>query len=323
MEDRAIWTKANRRTTVLRTSIRSINKDSHIRPPERLLTHPSEAELRRAIKNGDEIWRLEVHHRTGFDEESTFHMLFTTQEKAIVAQAAYPVGAEIELLTQFPPKVQEFNAHDLSFETSLSIMGRGEPPYFLIYRALEGAGVYGQNNRLTRRVLSWVGDSGKKDLEEEFGENWEAVAALEYCVRHFHPTSLANLAARVIVADFMAESNYDAGYASRELEVNFGGAEKIALQSVETRKMAGKGGAQASRKRRQSNLEALMQELEKLVGTVGLISEERILAQAFESVAEINPRMPKSKKTRDDYETALRSEEPFKTRYEAIFRRSA
>jgi hypothetical protein len=187
---------------------------------------------------------------------------------------------------------------------------------------LQGAGVHGKNNRLSERVIDWVGAVGKEALEAKYGENWTAIAALEYCAKHFHPTSLASLAARVLVADLIADSDYDAGYASKWLEVLFGGVERVALQSVEARRVAGEGGGRASRERRRANLELVMLEIEKLAQVVGLISEDRILAQAFESARELQPNMPKSSKTLEDYGTALRSEEPYKKRYEAVFRKS-
>lgn len=86
---------------------------------------------------------------------------------------------------------------------------------------------------------------------------------------------------------------------------------------------AGIAGGKASRKRRLANLKILIEEIEKLSGVVDLISEERIVAQAIESSQGREPYMPKSKKTLDEYGTALRSEEPFKTRYEAVFRKNA
>ena len=66
-----------------------------------------------------------------------------------------------------------------------------------------------------------------------------------------------------------------------------------------------------------------MNEIENLAGVVDLISEGRIVEQAFEAVQEREPNFPKTKKTLDDYGTALRSEEPFKSRYDAVFHKNA
>jgi hypothetical protein len=323
MEDKEFWTKANRSTTVQRTDITEIPHDSLNTPSEEFLTHPDDMEVRAAVLKGDPLWRLLVSYRTGFDQESSFGETFASKEQAISAEKKYAVGIEYDLLPFLRPTLKDFDAQNLSIETMLSIFGRGEPPYFLIDEALQGAGVFGETNRLSEHVISWVGPSGRSELEAEYGENWEFVAALEYCAKHYHPTSLATLAARALVGDSIAVGDYDLGYASRELVMSHGGAERIALQSVDVRKMAGEGGAKASRERKLANLLVLIEEIEKLADTVGLISEDRIVAQAFESGRDRQPNMPKSKRSLEDYGTALRSEEPFKTRYEAVFRRNA
>lgn len=95
--------------------------------------------------------------------------------------------------------------------------------------------------------------------------------------------------------------------------------EPAARSSIEARHKAGEAGARASRDRRLQNLELLMREIEQLSGAVGLISEERIIEQALETLAVRQKGFPKSHKTHADYGTALRSEEPFKSRYEAVF----
>lgn len=95
------------------------------------------------------------------------------------------------------------------------------------------------------------------------------------------------------------------------------------IQTEEVNKVRGQKGGEASRKRRKTNLEAMMREIEKLAGAAGLISEERIVEQAMEAARERETNFPKSRKTLDDYGTALRSEEPFKSRYEAVFRKNA
>jgi len=322
MENREFWTRANRKSKVTRTSIGVVPHGDLARPRASDLQQPSESELQQAVLNDAPIWRLSVFYRTGFGEEDRFGEMYASLGEAEEAQLRFPIGGEVDPFGFLRPKSREFDFNELSGETIISIYGRGRPPYFLIYEALQGAGVHGKNNRLSERVIDWVGAVGKEALEAKYGENWTAIAALEYCAKHFHPTSLASLAARVLVADLIADSDYDAGYASKWLEVLFGGVERVALQSVEARRVAGEGGGRASRERRRANLELVMLEIEKLAQVVGLISEDRILAQAFESARELQPNMPKSSKTLEDYGTALRSEEPYKKRYEAVFRKS-
>ncbi len=97
---------------------------------------------------------------------------------------------------------------------------------------------------------------------------------------------------------------------------------KIASTVSTIRKRAGEGGAGASRARRLRNLETLMEAIEAMANVAGIFSEDRIVAQAIETAQARETNMPKSKKTLDEYGTALRCEEPFKSRYEAVFRKN-
>ncbi|WP_170474683.1 hypothetical protein [Ruegeria arenilitoris] len=323
MEDHECWTKANRSSVVTRTEVSELPDGHPLRPKPEYLTHPSEAELQVAVSKGDTIWRLSVFYRTGFDEENSTNSLHLSQQAAIAAQKEYTVGQHFDPVPFLKPQSDSFDPNELSPETLISVMGRGEAPYSLVDKALEGADVYDQNHRLSEVVLTWLGKRGKASLEEEYGENWGAVAALEYCNKHFDPTSLATIAARVLVGEFVAKSDFDVGYASRELEVLYGGAEAIATSATQTRKRAGAGGGNTSRKRRLENLEAVMKEIEKLAGIVGLVREDRIVEQAFENAKASKSNFPKSKKSEEDYGVALRSDEPFKSRYDAVFRKDA
>ena len=325
MEDQEFWTKANRTTVVTRTEVLELPEGNSSWPEPEHLTHPSEAELRLAIAKGDTIWVLKVFYQTAQYEENCSREYFLSREAGILAGKAYTPGQEYDPFQYLNPSANGFDPDELSFATMVLKTGIGgkEAPYFLIYEALEGAGVYNQKWTLSELVITWLGERGEASIREKFGENWEAVAAFEYCNKHFHSTSLATLAARVLVGEFVANNSFDAGYASRELELLHGGVEDIAIRTMQTRKRAGVGGGKASSKKRLENLEIVIEEIEKLAGIVGQISEDRIVEQAFEIAKGRKPHFPKSRKTIEEYGTALRSQEPFKSRYEAVFRKNA
>ncbi len=326
MKDKEFWTQANRDTVITRVVVEELPDGSLKRPPARFLECPSETMLRRAVTSGDPIWVLQVFYQTGLAQEARFRKFFISSEEAYAESENFPVGKKIQTILGVPDERQAdetFNPNALSPETQLSVFGRGEPPYQLVFESLVGAGVFTASYDLTETVSSWLGTSGQSFLEKRFGENWKDVAVLEYCSKHFHPTSLANVAARVLVAESVARFKFDAGYASRELLELFDGAEKLALRSLNTKKKAGSSGGRASSARRLANLEILMQQIEQLSGAVGLISEERIVEQALEKSVAKQKGFPKSHKTHADYGTALRSEEPFKSRYEAVLKKNA
>lgn len=78
----------------------------------------------------------------------------------------------------------------------------------------------------------------------------------------------------------------------------------------------------ASAKKKRENIECLLVEIERLESHFPAISEQAIISQAWENACKKRP-MPKSKAAKDDYETTLRSEEPFKSRYFNVFRKNA
>lgn len=86
---------------------------------------------------------------------------------------------------------------------------------------------------------------------------------------------------------------------------------------------AGNSGGKASKTKRTARLEAYMVQVEILADLVGKIDESRILEQAWENACGLRTDMPKTPKIRFEYEVELRSIEPFKTRYEHVFRKNA
>lgn len=87
--------------------------------------------------------------------------------------------------------------------------------------------------------------------------------------------------------------------------------------------LAGSGGGRASQAKRTERLDAFMSQIEALADLAGKIDEDRILAQAWDNVCKRRNDMPKTPKVRFDYEVDLRSCEPFKARYDAVFRNNA
>ncbi|WP_283644284.1 hypothetical protein, partial [Marinovum algicola] len=235
------WTCANRKETVLAVRILELLDGDLMRPKIEHLGPADSEDIKRAVQSREKLWAVHVTTKPSFDSERTFLQFFACAENAENAVSEYPIGAEIDFWEDLRPKSRDFETGKLSIETAVSILGRGEPPYFLIYDALHGAGVY-ENFKTSKEVLNWLGNEGAQWLASEYGENWEVVAVMEYCVRHFPATSLACMAARVMVADFISDGDYDTGYASRELEVLAGGAENLAQKALDAQAQRAKAG---------------------------------------------------------------------------------
>ncbi|WOI55592.1 hypothetical protein [Palleronia sp. LCG004] len=94
------------------------------------------------------------------------------------------------------------------------------------------------------------------------------------------------------------------------------------IRSAKANYLRGKKGADASGRAKKENLDCLMQELEALADVYPQMSEEAIFKQAYANASAVR-RMPKSQKTKDTYGIIIRSEEQYKSRYDAIFRKKA
>lgn len=322
------WTKANRLTEITRQRI----------VVERIGQTPglSKEMLARfgdnfnQLEDGEAVWAVWTTTRTGLDREGISCVYYETEKEAEDAVRQMPEGSIYGNEVGFSMRIKEFHERLLtaySARKMLStrfLMRDEEAVHFTCYEALSKAGVKSEKTfETSQRVLNWLGAEHVRWMKAEFGENWSCVGELDYCINHYPDSSLATLAAKLFVAHFVTYDDFAAGYYTKEIEAIAGGTERAAIGSTELRKNAGKGGAKASRERKLANLELLMQEIEKLTGAYSLFSEDRIVEQAFETAREREPNFPKSKKTLDDYGTALRSEEPFKSRYEAVFRKNA
>lgn len=89
------------------------------------------------------------------------------------------------------------------------------------------------------------------------------------------------------------------------------------------RMRAGRGGGGVSSARRLERLEGLMLEIEKLASLVPHMSEERILAQAWDNLAARRDDVPASPSIRRDYQVAVKCDPPFRDRYARVFAKNA
>lgn len=88
-------------------------------------------------------------------------------------------------------------------------------------------------------------------------------------------------------------------------------------------KKAGTAGGSSSKTKRTKRLEAFMCHIEALAHLTDVMTEDRILAQAWDDASNAGIDMPKTPKVRFDYEVQLRSIEPFKARYQLVFKKTA
>ncbi len=278
------WTKANRLTEVIRHEIWPEVVGSTLGSSKDGVTNFDE--LLKDFEDGDTVWFVWLTTRTGLDRECVGATIFSCESDAIEAVNSMPVGTVYGDEFGFPMRLKEFFG---SWTTTVSpdrflryfVHRDNESMHFKCYEALSEAGVISKSNyEISEPVLDWLGQDHVNWMKETFGENWSCVGELEYCLNHFPDSSLATLAAKLFVAQFVTNDDFSAGYLTKEIEGIAGGTEEVVLQTTNARKKAGEGGGKAARERKQANLETLMCEIEKLSDAAKLVSEKLILAQA-------------------------------------------
>lgn len=162
----------------------------------------------------------------------------------------------------------------------------------------------------------WI-RSGAKILAGEvelFSADWYLCHAFQHLLRCIKTSGVEQLREAFLFGKALAEGNW-----KERSEDVFAAGKREKMRSEK----AGAGGGDSSSQRRLRNLEAVMVEIETMSHLVGQMSDERILSQAFDNVAAKKPGFPKARKTRENYETTLRSDQQFKARYQAVFMKSA
>ncbi|MDB2369279.1 hypothetical protein N9V68_01680 [Octadecabacter sp.] len=319
------WTKANRQTKVIRHEIHAVKVGNGLGPSLSLLNASMKDSANRYAE-GDEVWQVSLTARTGLDRDSYSFTYFNTYELAERAVAEAPVGTVFDDRPMPYWPIKKMLADTDPTKQLALVFGGGDEDdaHGNCYEALVGAGVKSQRGFGTSTVvLDWAGPEYVMLLEEKFGENWSAVLEFDYCQHHFSTTSLAYLAAKLFLNYFVTYDDYAVGYLTKEILAIAGGTEDLVSASVKTRKRAGEAGGRDAQNKKRARLELFMSEIEKLADVVGLLSEERIISQAYDNAKKLRPDMPSTVKIRFDYEVILRDQEPFKSRYEQVFKKGA
>lgn len=180
------------------------------------------------------------------------------------------------------------------------------------------------HRNVSEKVLSWVGDEHINWMKGEFNENWPVVAIMEYCAEHFPTCSLAYLAAQAEYNYYINKDNITVGYISREILLIQGRAERLAKQKLQTAKNAGLGGGDASAKAKTQRLNSFMEEIEALGDLFPRMNADVIEDKAFQNAVNKNTNLwCEGKGQKENYlSNHIRSQEPWKSRYNVIFHKT-
>ncbi len=317
------WTKPNRLTEVISTDIREEIVGSF--PGYSLESLASQIDVEN-LRDGDTVWTVWTKYLTGMDRKTYGAAIFASRAEAESAAQKMPVGTKFGDGFGFPKRFKDlFEGQDATKIMSYMFStGDDDAVDFTCYEAFFESGVDRVKfGGLSEKVVQWLGDEHIHWMREEFGENWEAVARLEYVMNHFPDSSLVGLAAKLFFAKFVTYDDFATGYLVKELEAVIAGTEEKAMAALEAQSKRIKASGEKSAKAKLERLEAFMCEVEGLADLAGRISERAILDQAWLNLSSYREDTPKTLSTRQDYETAVRCDPPFMDRYHAVFAKSA
>lgn len=122
------------------------------------------------------------------------------------------------------------------------------------------------------------------------------------------------LQASMLIGRYLSEMHWRDRHWEDTLQGRRGKKNKL-YQSKQTKK--------ANTSRKNKRIELVLEQIEQLKEQVGEFSDEVIVDEAFKRATKIDPLVPKSKSSRDEYLTALVSEPDWKSRYWAVFNKIA
>jgi hypothetical protein len=195
------------------------------------------------------------------------------------------------------------------------------------------ANIWDKDKKLSKEQLDYLRSKmGNTDVEkhiEEFGDNFRYLGAKQVIqMKGLTFSHVWNALQVLIYADyykdeFMAGASWALQIQKLFREKHFLNAERDMLVSKETKKKAGKRGGQSASNKRQKRIETMLSEMETLVSENPALKRKtakQLLADlAIEAAVKSNSKLwSQGKDQRDNYLSAMKTDEPFKERFEAL-----
>ncbi len=190
-------------------------------------------------------WFVSVTSQTGTLPEGTNYHVFDTRGSAEEFVASIPEGTVLtgDGEAYFGKEVWAGikNKDDFLLRASRA----GDQDTGLPFQTLSEANVFDGSN-LSEHVRDSLGHERLDEMRLAFGDNWSGVAAFEYSMYSFAPSSPAYIAAQQQYAFFVQNDDFSAGYLLRDLEIVTHGVEQAVTRALEysdrQAKIAAKGG---------------------------------------------------------------------------------
>lgn len=241
----------------------------------------------------NEIWQIFVTTREGLQPTKSNILYFSSDEAATTFQKDHPIGSEFGDLTGDKElDCQLFRAYLKPGVPFGVCAGDEESP--LAFEVLRSAGIYRDGfGPISQEVVRFIGVERIAEIKESFGDNWETVAAFEYCWMNLPHSSPAFAAASYQYHHYITGDDFSAGYHWRDLEIMVHKVEVQALKIIETRARAGQSGSRKSAQARGKRRAALFAMIETLSlrnpDMVKFLSADAAAKLAVEECSKENP----------------------------------
>ncbi len=216
--------------------------------------------------NNQELWLVNQVTQLGSRPETTNLIVCESKKDAERFVEDHPEGSETpdkSVLPEIPGELQEKFREFVSEK----LLGRfvvgtgGDEDGYLAWKVTNDAGLNDGIN-ISREVSEYLGPQRIDELRENFGDNWNVVAELEFSYFNLPHSSPAHIACLRQYCYFVLQDDYLAGYHQRDLEILVAGVEQSVERVNEMRKNAGKRGGAHSNASRTRRRVALIEAME-------------------------------------------------------------
>lgn len=177
-----------------------------------------------------ELWLTDIKTKSGTLPEISNSFIVDTEEEADKLLEAYPVGS---IFRRGPEEDSPFFPGSRTWgdrifnqpELWAFLLSARDDENLLAWQTLKDAGLTDGIN-ITSKVIEFLGAPRIKGLQAAYGDNWQAVAEMEYCWYNLDASSSAYIAAQKQYHYFITKNDFAAGYLQRDLEILVQGVEE-------------------------------------------------------------------------------------------------
>lgn len=270
--------------------------------------------------------------RSGSGQETTRTTFYLDEEEAVHFEASCKVGEWESDDVDVSFLVDNLNPKDF-VGTARIFFGSGdaqtEVDYLSSLILIESGVLIETQDEETKsfysvsQIVAKAIDTDKvSSFKSEFNELWYIPCVLEYCCKNFSYNSIEVTAAMCLYNHFISNDDFSCGYLFMKLKFLRSGLLELATSATVLRTSSSMAAGKQASQNKQKRIADFWRAIEKLAPYHERFGEDAIFNQAWLDVCEYWGSSP-TQKTRESYETYIRSYEPFRSSYQANFHKKA